>query len=419
MSRAEEKKKVLLFTLSPPLPATTGESIYAVNAVLPLANEVEYHLYCIGGEREKAQVEKHAALYAKYFHSVHVEPRARMPLEKSFWGRVAHVLVHMLYGLPFMDASYFSFSAVRQARRIVRDKNIDLLEINSSHLAFFKRFLRKPAFLVSHNIESDLFPFWIPAGLSRWKYKLVEAIARISRRNAHRVEIANCWNFYAETFISMEDMARVTSDMEKHYLPLCMPVVEVAYMEKAKDACHYLWLGGFGWYPNADGVLWFVNDIYPHIQDKLEAHRIVLHFVGSHPPAELLTIADGKHVVVHGFVESLDSIFAMAHVLFVPLRIGGGVRVKVLEALSRGIPVLSTSKGCEGLGAVNDRDVVVRDDPQGFAEAMQTLAASPGKRADLSCAGQNLLRSAFDLERCLDIKRRLYRFPDHQQHPIN
>lgn len=153
-----------------------------------------------------------------------------MPAEKGTLGRALHSLVHCFHGLPFMDASYFSVQAIQSARRIIKEKKIDLLEVHSSHLAFFRKFFPDlPAVLVSHNIESDLFPFWIPGHLKGWQKAAVTRIAEISRRNAQRVEIDNAWHFDAMTFISREDMDRVTAPVEKHYVPLCFPVKEVDY----------------------------------------------------------------------------------------------------------------------------------------------------------------------------------------------
>ncbi|WP_429324971.1 glycosyltransferase [Paraburkholderia sp. GAS348] len=404
-----QKKNVLVFTLSPPLPASAGGPIYVMNALAPLVDEYDFHLFTIGGEEEKKKIEANHALYSRHFKSVHVEPRAAMPAEKGTLRRVLHSLVHTWHGLPFMDASYFSHSAIKSALKIIKEKKIDLLEVHSSHLAFFRKFAPElPAILVSHNIESDLFPFWIPAGLTGWQKAAVEKVAQISRRNAQRVEIDNAWKFDAMTFISQEDMNRITAPVEKHYLPLCFPVKDIDYRKKPADALNLLWMGGFWWYPNAEGVAWFIREILPLVKDKLEEHNIRLHFTGAHPPDDLKAIHDGQHIFVHGFVPSLDPILADAHLLFVPLLSGGGVRVKILEAMSNGIPVLSTSKGCEGLGAVDHRDIVICNTAREFADAMIELAQDHDKLALLSENARALLNSKYDLVACVDAKRRLY-----------
>jgi glycosyltransferase involved in cell wall biosynthesis len=418
MSRPTNQNKIniLIFTLSPPLPANSGGPIYITNTLIPLAEKYNLHLYVIGGLEEMEYVRKHKSLYDKYFCSVHIEPRAVMPQRKKFIGKLFHAIEHIFFGLPFMDVSYYSRSAVRNAKKIVAERSIQLMEIHSSHLAFFKKFLPKiPSLLVSHNIESDIFPFWIPQNSNGFKKILKERVARISRKNSYDVEIKNKWKFEHMTFISANDMARVTApEVEKTYIPLCLPVKNINYMSKVEPPIRLLWMGGFWWHPNAEGILWFVQCVLPLIKDKLIPLNIQLHFIGAVPPDELVEIHDGKNIIVHGFVESIEDLLAETHLLFVPLLTGGGVRVKILEAMANGIPVISTSKGCEGLGATDGVDIVIRDDAKSFAEAMIDLAQSCEKRSQLSIASQRLLDEKYNLMTCINIKDTIYQKLAHE-----
>ncbi len=403
------KKNVLVFTLSPPLPASSGAPIYIMNTLAPLAEKYNLHLFTIGGEDETKHINKHHEIYSRYFKTVHIEARAKAPSEKNLYGQIKHSLEHIYHGLPFIDASYFSAEAVNNARRIVKDQKIDLMEIHSSHLAFFKKFISNvPAVLVSHNIETDIFPFWIPQHLSGWKRKAVEFVARQSRQNAKRVEADNKWNFEAITFISQRDMDRCSAPTIKVHLPLCLPIKPDISHKKPEDEVNFLWMGGFWWYPNAEAVVWFAKEIFPKIRDKLKKNNIKLHFLGDAPPAELRAIADDESVFVHGFIESLDDMLRKTHMLFVPLLSGGGVRVKILEAMSNGIPVLSTTKGCEGLGVTNGKDIIIRDDADAFAKAMIELSADTVLRAHLAKGAVELLRDRYNLENCVLLKDEIY-----------
>jgi glycosyltransferase involved in cell wall biosynthesis len=405
----DRKKRILVFALAPPLPPTSGGTMYVVNSLAPLADRYEFHLFTIGGEDERVQVERHGELYSKVFASVHVEPRARLPSEKGAFGKAVHFITHIWYGLPFIDASFFTRSAVRAARRIVREHGIDAFEIHTAHLAYFKRFFPKiPALLVNHNIETDLFPFWIPSGLQGLSRRVIELVARISRRNAFRVEQRNAWLFEEMTFISEDDMKRVEAPVRKHYIPLCLPVQATEYASKGGDVCNALWLGGFWWYPNLEGVQWFLREIFPLVAPHLDDARLRLHFVGANPPPELQALHDGRTVCVHGFVPSLSKLLADSHLLIVPILSGGGVRVKILEALSHGIPVLTTSKGCEGLGARDGQHLLIRDDPAAFAESLVALAADFALRERLSAGGRALLAEHFDLDHYLAVKDAIY-----------
>jgi len=105
--KPQVKKQVLVFMLAPSLPAVTGGDIYAVNAVLPFAEEIDYHLFCyVGGDADRRKVEQHRALYDKVFRSVHLEPRPKMPFELPKVQRALSMARQALQGLPFIDASW-------------------------------------------------------------------------------------------------------------------------------------------------------------------------------------------------------------------------------------------------------------------------------------------------------------------------
>ena len=123
----------------------------------------------------------------------------------------------------------------------------------------------------------------------------VQSLAKRSRRNARRVEIKNCWEFEAMTFISHEDMERVSAPTPKYHLPLCFPIRRIEYDARPKSHCDMFWMGGFGWYPNLEGVLWFLREIFPLLRDELAESRIRLHFLGSDPRRNCLRLPTGTH----------------------------------------------------------------------------------------------------------------------------
>lgn len=395
--------------LAPPLPAVAGGDIYAVNALLPFAEDIDYHLFCfIGGDEDTRKVADHRDLYRRVFRSVHLERRPPMPFQVPRVRRALRLFCHAVGGLPFIDASYCSRSALASARRLVRRHRIDALEINSSHLAFFRKYLPLPAVLISHNIESDIFPFWLPAGLHGWKLRFMEWVAGRSRRAAHKVEIENGFGFSAMTFISPNDMARVVADVPKYLMPLYFKKQVLPYAQKNRERLNVLWMGGFGWYPNAEGVTWFAREIFPVLDDRMESCNMVLHFCGGNPPDELKALHDGRRVFVHGFVDDIDAMLREAHLLIVPLRSGGGIRVKIIEAMSAGVPVLSTSKGCEGIGAEDGRNIIIRDDASAFAEEMVRAARDPSRMEALSLEGLQLMAERYSESASLAAKRNAY-----------
>lgn len=405
------KKRVLVLTLAPPLPALAGGDIYALNSLPSFAEEIEFHLLTyVSSEADKEKLKEHRSAYDALFASVTTVARPPLPFGLARWQRFAHLMGHTLRNLPFVDASYFSREALSKSSDLVRSKGIDALEINSTHLAFFKKYLKKPAILISHNIEQDIFPFWIPQGMNPLSRAFVTWVAGRSRRIAYRVEQANAYGFEAMTFISKVDMARVHGNTEKIHMPLFFDDISSPRWPPGRNGkFRVLWMGGFGWYPNLNAVEWFVENVYPILAPSLEQQGIELHFCGSNPPGFLRRLHDGKHIFVHGFVDDIDEIMVESDLLMVPMQVGGGVRVKVVEAMSKGLPVLSTTKGCEGIEVTPWENIVVQDDPRKFAEAILELS---GRQEYLYCLSANaiaFINERHSLEAGKTAKRMAYR----------
>jgi glycosyltransferase involved in cell wall biosynthesis len=150
-----------------------------------------------------------------------------------------------------------------------------------------------------------------------------------------------------------------------------------------------VFFGALNYLPNIDGLSWFVRDIWPKIREAVPDVRLE---VAGAPGPDVEFVGQEPGVRLCGFVESIRSFVEGAALLVVPLRMGGGTRIKILEAWALGLPVVSTTIGCEGLDAVDGENIVVADEPKDFAEACVKLLGSPGLGVDLA-------RHAFDLAR--------------------
>lgn len=157
-----------------------------------------------------------------------------------------------------------------------------------------------------------------------------------------------------------------------------------------------LFVAGFGHPPNVDGAKWFVNEILPLIHAK---HPLVhLMMVGSNPTSEVKALA-GDHVTVTGFVsdERLTAMYDSARVAVAPLRFGGGMKGKVLEAMRHGLPLVTTSTGIQGLSATRDF-VFASDDPIAFASAINLLLDDDLEWLRRSQAGQAFILKEFSAQ---------------------
>jgi GT2 family glycosyltransferase/glycosyltransferase involved in cell wall biosynthesis len=142
---------------------------------------------------------------------------------------------------------------------------------------------------------------------------------------------------------------------------------EVPPYETRRD---FLFIGGFEHTPNVDAMLWFVNQIMPQIRVRLPGVR--LHMIGSKMPEAVRSLA-GDEVLAHGYVENVDSFFESCLLSVAPLRWGAGVKGKINQSMSFGVPVVSTTIGVEGMHLTHGENVLVADTAADFAQEVVRL----------------------------------------------
>jgi glycosyltransferase involved in cell wall biosynthesis len=139
--------------------------------------------------------------------------------------------------------------------------------------------------------------------------------------------------------------------------------------------------------PNVDGLIHFIRDIWPRIADSSPEARCKI--IGGRPPPSILALA-GPRVELTGFVSDLRPHLAAAAAVVVPLRLGGGTRLKIVEAMAMGKAIVSTTLGAEGIEAVPGRDLLVEDQPAAFADAVNRLLAQPRLAARIGQSARQL-----------------------------
>jgi len=162
-----------------------------------------------------------------------------------------------------------------------------------------------------------------------------------------------------------------------------------------------VYAGGMNMFANRDAVMYFVREIWPRINARAGGVRVFL--VGQDPPKELLKVAaQDPRLIVTGYVTDIRRVVCSSAVYVVPLRVGGGTRLKVLDAMAMGKAVVSTSIGCEGIEVRSGEHLVVADTPEGFAEATVELLRNPSRRLMIGRAARELVerRASFSQRRC-------------------
>jgi glycosyltransferase involved in cell wall biosynthesis len=282
----------------------------------------------------------------------------------------------------------------RALNRLLREKRFDVVNLEFPYLGYLK--LRQappgeklpPLVVDSHEIAYDLARQFARAGSSLGR----RLYAGANWRKLRREELATYRRADGVYLCSAADEQRLLGQI---------PGVRTAVIPNAADVEYYrphptdpppdgrtvLYFGLLSTVPNVDGVVHFVRDIWPRIA---EAHpKARFKIVGGRPPPALLALA-GPSIELTGFVPDLRPHLAAATVLVVPLRLGGGTRLKIVEGMAMGKAIVSTTLGCEGIEVVPGRDLLVEDQPMSFANAVNRLLAEPCLAAHIGRAARQL-----------------------------
>lgn len=155
-----------------------------------------------------------------------------------------------------------------------------------------------------------------------------------------------------------------------------------------------LYIGTLSWEANIDGLLWFHDKVWQSIQQKHPG--IKLYIVGKHPDKRLTEIAaKDKQILLTGFVEDVEPYFQKCRVFITPLRFGSGIKVKVVNALYRGIPCVTTSIGIEGLKTQDGIHIFSKDKAADFANAVGTLLTDKTRWQSISSHARDIARKNY------------------------
>lgn len=155
-------------------------------------------------------------------------------------------------------------------------------------------------------------------------------------------------------------------------------------------------MGTLHYPPNADGIRWFMKEVFPLIAEKDE--KATLTIIGKNPPADFYQLAKqipGK-IEITGYVENLEPYLEKAAVMVVPVLAGGGMRVRILEAFARELPVVTTTIGLEGIEAAQMHDVIIADKAEDFAKEVLTLINNPDHQQFIAKNGRLLVEKKYD-----------------------
>ena len=280
-----------------------------------------------------------------------------------------------------------------EVERIVRGGEVDLIIADFLYAAAnVPADTNVPVILFEHNVEHMIWKRLAENETRPWRRAALE----IEWRKVRRAERKACARSNAVLAVSDVDATNLVENApsaDVRAIPTGVDTTYFAANGTPEAAAHLVFSGAMDWYPNEDAMLFFINDVLPLV--KREEPNVTLTIVGRNPSDKLRDAGATAGVRVTGTVDDVRSFIDEGAVYVVPLRIGGGTRLKIFEALSMAKAVVSTTVGAEGLPLVDDEHYVRADNAQTFAGAVVSLLRDPQRRKALGAAGKELVHSHY------------------------
>jgi glycosyltransferase involved in cell wall biosynthesis len=418
---------VLFVSATVPYPATDGGRIRVLNLIRCLCQTHKVTLLTF----ITSPVDEQGA---KYLSEMGVEVVGVRPQQRKAIVALCSLLRSFVQGKPLTVAKYYSVGMARALEGLLKSRRFDIVHFEMLHTGQYllrqrvrskelrakggkrgneearKRggeypLPRSPAPPLPHspqpcttvlgeqNIDSDVW------------YRLARTEPNPLRKLIFHSQYRSFMS-YESRVCRYFDMCICVSEQDQEKLALLCPGTAIEVVpngvdsdyfkpdETKEDETRLVFTGSMDWHPNEDAVLYFCDRVLPFIRAELP--EIKFYIVGSNPTGRVLKLRGIQGVTVTGLVEDVRPYIAGAAVYVVPLRIGGGTRLKILQALAMEKAVVSTSIGCEGLSLQPDKHLLVADEPRQFAARTVQLLKDSSLRSRLGSDGRALIQERYD-----------------------
>ncbi len=379
---------ILVITSKLPYPPTDGGREVVFQCIARLAARGHrITLLCFEGDAEE-----------RAGHAIKMEELATTRIVRhNTRTSIVSALLNMFSSIPYTVSKYQARTMYHTLKSLLASQHFDLVHIEPLHMAHYIPVVKRfgiPVVLRFQNVESVLLER--AAGVARGLSRLYLALQakKLNRFEAMVSEQADLC-----LAISEEDATRLRRINPRIKVAVVPGGTDTEYFKprpKIEEPYTIVYVGLMNWFPNVDAVLWFYHAIFPQICRRLPQVRLLV--VGKDPPDLVRKLHDDKRIIVTGFVNDVRDYIAKSSVFVVPLRVGGGMRIKILQAMSMGKAIVSTSVGAEGIKALPGQDLVIADTADGFAQSVIDLLLDRDRRQQLGKNARELIERQYSWE---------------------
>ncbi len=391
--------KVLLLTTKPPYPLTDGGRIAVYEPLRRLA--ARGHQITLLTFRSPGQDQDAAAHLETLCRVVYVQHDTRT--------RLIGMALNLLSSLPYNIAKYRSPGMVQKLREILAAEAFDVVHLEQVHTACYQEIASRdfglPVVLRQVNVESHLAErFWQTQTGLRRIYARLQA-ARLRRYEAEMCARAD--RCLAITAGDAERFRGLSPRAQVRVIPAGVDPAEFQPAPHLEEADTVVFVGSMDWLPNTDAALWFAREVLPLVRREFPA--LQFYVVGRRPSSDVQRLAESTDIHVTGYVDDVRPYLARAAVCVIPLRAGGGMRVKLLQAMAMAKPAVSTTVGADGIAAEHGQHLLLADTASDFASSIVRLLRDRELCARLGQAARRLVEEHYSWEAATDVLEVAYR----------
>jgi len=384
--------KILLITQILPYPPDSGGKVKTWGILQLLAEKHDVFLISFVDDKKELKFEKKVAEKCSLGVKTFVTP--------IITGKHSSLSFRTIKGIlnpiPFRVSKYYLSKTADYIKNLTNEIKFDVFYCDhltsASYLSHIENVNEIFKFYDEHNINSQAM-FTYAKWENNFVRKLVYILEGIKFRLYEKKKIPQFDKIFA---ISPEDLKTLRCFIDHPDKASFLPTPINANNLYRFGSKNILFIGLMSWWPNEQGVTWFVNEVFPFILKEIPEAKFQI--IGDNVSNKIKALA-GDDIEVLGYVSDLQKYYENAGVFIAPINIGGGIRIKILNAMGRGMPVISTSLGASGIDIKNGRELILADKPFEFAKGIISLLNNRDKAERVSKAAISFINNQYSLRK--------------------
>ena len=385
--------RILYLTQVLPYPLNTGARVRQYYVLRQLARTHEVTLVAFVRSDDKPE---HIAHLKTICHAVYT-----VPMVRSRWRDVRAAVKGLVTRLPMVIARDEIAAMQQTLARLMASETFDVVQADQVSMSSYGLQCKNARHVLDLHNAMYLVTERLAAHESN---PLKRLIYQREARALARYEAELCAQYNRVTFVTDEDRQLIeqqiarwdmrTPDRRFMTIPICIDPSDKLPIKPVAQPQRVTAMGVMFWPPNAEGVLWFAQEIWPRIH--AQQPHLIFTIAGKKPPEYLTQLHGTQGIEVLGFVPEVETVLAETSVFVVPLRAGGGMRVKILDTWSWALPIVSTSIGAEGIDIRDGENILIADSPEAFSNAVLRAVNDAALNQKLRANGRQWVEEKYD-----------------------